>query len=203
MKTRKLIFLDLIVLVIMMALVKTCNNNIEFVRVFSGMNTHRSDDIYEDVILVKNTPKDPIERSKMMINYFDSVGLSIDDISEVSGIKEYSIDFHKLTLSTIIYFVKGKETFFYNENKTYIGSVNIWCCRDCTKRCKPDCTEHRIVILRNLETAIDYEYTGPDLLMMTLFSECRSNINEDDEKNDELLRYYMELRNKKKNKNNI
>jgi hypothetical protein len=139
-------------------------------------------------------PESRIEQSKMMITYYDSVGLTIKNLSKISGTKEYAMRFYKSTLGSRRYFVKGKGD-FYNGNKTFMGSIWIWCCGR-------DCTEHRVVIIRNLETATDYEHNGPDLVSTTLFSEC-SYIDNNDEKNDELVRYYQELRNKKKAKNNI
>jgi len=174
-----------------------CNNNVEFMCTYSGRITQGFDDssFYYETILVKNMPKNKIEQSKTMIAYFDSVGFTINTLSRMSGIKYYSMDFYKSTSATIGYFVKGEPDLYkYNANKTYFGAVTIM-------RCKSDSTKWSVQIIRNLGTARDYEHDGPDLSRTILLNGCRSYIH-DDEKNDELLRYYMELRNKKKNKSN-
>jgi len=177
------------------------NSKTEFTLADSGINNNNQQPCYDETVLVKNIPKNRIELSKMMISYYDSVGLSIKDFSEMYRINSYHMRFFKSTFMTIRYFVKKKpmsqRLYTYTEEKTYLGTINIW-------RCKPDSTKYRLVILRNLETATDYEYNGPDVASTTLFSECRSHIKynyNDDEKSEELVKYYKELTNKKKKPN--
>jgi hypothetical protein len=180
----------------LMLLFVVCNNNVEFKWASGGRVTQSFDSsTYSETILVKNMPKNKIKQSKTMVAYFDSVGRSINDLTRMSGIEYYSMSFYKSTFATRRYFVKrDPNAHTYNGNKTYLGSVVIM-------SCKCDSAKWNIHVLRNLGTAREYEYNGPDLAMTTLFDECRSYIP-DDEKNEELVRYYMELRNRRKTENN-
>jgi len=183
----KLMFLSTLILLFVL-----CSNNVEFMWIGGGILPQGFDSsFYNETILVKNMPRNKIEQSKTMMAYFDSVGLTINALSKMSRIKHYSMDFYKSTSATIRYFVKEEPNLYtYNGNKTYLGGVTM-------RRCKIDSTKWDVQILRNLGTAKDYKHNGPDMSRIMLLNECRSYIH-DDERNDELLRYYMELKNKKR-----
>jgi hypothetical protein len=174
------------------------NDNVKFTWIDGGLELQNNDSSsYDETILVKNIPRNRIKQSKMMIAYFDSVGFTLNDLSKMSGVINYTMSFYKSTSATIRYFVKKEPNLYtYNGNKTFLGYVAIG-------RCENDSTKWNVRILRNLETAgKDYEYSGPNMSRTMLLDECNSYIP-DDEKNNELVRYYQELRNKKKAKNNI
>jgi len=188
---RYLMFLGMLMLLFVV-----CDNNVEFTRTDGGIVPQGFDSsFYLETILVKNMPKNKIKKSKIMITYFDSVGFTINDLSKMYRIKYYNMSFYKSIDATIRYFVKREpDLHTYNGNKTYLGAVTVM-------RCKSDSTKWSVQISRNLGTARDYEHNGPNLSKTVLLNECNSYIH-DDEKNDDLVRYYMELRNKKK-KNNM
>jgi hypothetical protein len=117
-----------------------------------------------------------------------------------------TMGFYKSTPATIKYLVKKEPNLYtfvkkepkkykYNGNTTYLGYVAI-------VRCEDDSSKWNVSISRNLGTAIEYESNGPNTSVTMLFNECSSDFYAS-EKNDELVRYYMELRNKKRTQNNI
>ncbi|MCY6314074.1 hypothetical protein OXV63_03140 [Bacteroides fragilis] len=51
--------------------------------------------IYTEEILVAHPPKDTLERMKMMINYYDTAGVSLADLKKQGDITYYLWDFRK------------------------------------------------------------------------------------------------------------
>jgi hypothetical protein len=115
---------SLMLLCIITPLFAACNNEAEFTRIIEGRTwgLQRSDSSYyrEDVLvknISRNKPHD-VEQSKMMIAYFDSVGLSIDYLSsEMPEIKLYRMSFYKSTHATRKYFVEKKRFLLIMEMK--------------------------------------------------------------------------------------
>jgi hypothetical protein len=146
-------------------------------------------------------PKDHLERCKIIIAYVDSVGLSINDLSKMPGIKYYCVSFYKQTPTTIRYFIKkdhsGRDA-FRDAYRDGIGTIFM-------RRCEDDSTRWEVRIRKNLGMA-DLRYDGyPNTVEIMLFDECRPRVPIYDvyEKNEELVKYYMGLRNKKNPPNNI
>jgi hypothetical protein len=106
--------INLISLSVTVALFMVCSSDVEKITV------GRMEDWYIERTLVKNIPRNKVRQSKIMINYFDSVGLTINDILEMPGIKNYTMDFFKLTNVTRRYFIEKRGS-TYNGNKTYLG----------------------------------------------------------------------------------
>nr|DAK58821.1 MAG TPA: hypothetical protein [Caudoviricetes sp.] len=56
--------------------------------------------IYTEDILVAHPPKDTLERMKMMINYYDTAGVSLVDLKKQGDITFYYMGFSKNTCAT-------------------------------------------------------------------------------------------------------
>lgn len=56
--------------------------------------------IYTEDILVAHSPKDTLERMKMMINYYDTAGVSLVDLEKQGDITFYYMGFSKNTCAT-------------------------------------------------------------------------------------------------------
>jgi hypothetical protein len=104
-------------------------------------------------------------------------------------VKFYAMHFFKSTRATRKHFVEKKKVFTYNGNETYLGSVTLW-------RCKDDSTKWRIRITRNLGTADSFDHQGPAIKYEFLQNECDHDWYEAN-KNNELVKYYMGLREKR------
>jgi hypothetical protein len=178
----------------------TYNSNIEFTRIIEGRTwgLQPSDSsYYRERVLVRNISRNKphdLEQSKIMIAYFDSVGLSIDDLLKMPEIKYYYMSFYKSTYATRKHFVKGKKVSTYNGNKTYLGVVSM-------TRCNDDSTKWRVRISRNLGTEDDYDKIGPKTKDEFLQNECDPEYDpywREVNKDNELVKYYMELREKRK-----
>jgi hypothetical protein len=177
-----------------------CNNDAEFTRIIEGRTwgLQPSDSSwYEERVLVRNISRNKphdLEQSKMMITYFDSIGLSIDDLLKMPEIRYYSMYFYKSTYATRKHFVKGKKVSTYNGNKTYLGVVSM-------ARCKDDFTKWKVIIDRNLGTSDSFDKIGPDTKDEFLYNECDREYDpywREVNKDNELVKYYMELRDKRK-----
>ena len=174
-----------------------CDNNVEFTRIIVGTDSCS----YMERVLVKNIPRNNVIQSKIMISYFDSIGLSINNLVESPEIKYYHIFFYKSTDETRRYFIDKNFSVAYDGNETYLGSIGVL-------RCKRDSTKWKIEISRNLGTAENYDIQGPQTEEQYLQNECDSIWYRHDkhdnlvtyygvDKNNELVKYYMELKNKK------
>jgi len=186
----------LVLLCIITLLYTACNNSVEFTRVIEGRVCLQPDSCfyYEERVLVKNIPQNDVEQSKIMIAYFDSVGLSLNELLKKPEIKYYYMNFYKSTYATRRYFVKmngipKKEHDTYNGNETDLGYIYMG-------RCVGDSTKWKIKIGRNLGTADNYDWQGADIESVFLQNECVPNWD-DANKNNDLVKYYMELKNKK------
>jgi hypothetical protein len=200
---KKTIIISCLVLSIIISLFFANANYVEFTRIIEGKvapSYPPDSSWYFETILVKNMPKDHLERCKIMIAYVDSVGLNISDLSKMPGIKHYCVSFYKQTPTTIRYFIKKDHSGRYalrDAERDEIGTIFI-------SRCDDDSTKWRGKIRKSLGMA-DLRQDGyPKGVNIMLFDECKRRIPEYvyDEKNEELVRYYMELRNRRKTENN-
>lgn len=81
--------------------------------------------IYTEDILVAHPPKDTLERMKMMINYYDTAGLSLADLKKQGDITFYYMGFSKNTCATRKFHLEKQRNVECNSNETYIGSIGI------------------------------------------------------------------------------
>jgi hypothetical protein len=122
----------------------------------------------------------------------------------MSGIKRYGVFFYKKTHHTVNYVIKAIRSgryAFRDLTREKIGTMHMG-------RCDDDSAKWKVEVTKSLGKTNLYEHGYPKTVDIMLFNECRSSIPEyyypeRHEKNDELVRYYMELKNKKKTKNNI
>jgi hypothetical protein len=174
------------------ALGVACNTDAEFTRITVGQIGADEDfPYYLERVLVENISRNKphdLEQSKMMIAYFDSAGLSVNELLEMPEIKFYSMSFYKSTHETRKLFVEKKRVSTYNGNKTHLGSVIIRRCEEPTK--------WRIRITRNLGTADSFDHQGQAIKYEFLQNECDHDWYEAN-KDNELVKYYMELREKR------
>ena len=152
-------------------------------------------------------PKDTLEQSKIMIAYFDSVGLSKNYLSsKMPEIRYYSMFFYKSTYITRRHFIEQGKYWVENKrvpsavhrrsfdgNKTYLGNILM-------VHCKDDATKWRVLISRRFRTYEFLKGEGFYVRNALLLNECSYNWYEsekDKERGKVLVEYYMELRNKK------
>jgi len=172
----------------------TCDNEIEFTRITLGktwMGKPSDSSYYFEDILVRNISRNKpydVGQSKMMIAYYDSVGLSIDELLKMPEIKHYWMYFCISTYATRRYFIEKKGD-TYDGNETGLGYIYIG-------RCKEDSTKWKITIGRNLGTADDFDKVGGNSTSEFLQNEYDSGWYEAN-KDNELVKYYMGLRGKK------
>jgi hypothetical protein len=179
------------------------NNDAEFTRITKVRlcgSQYNDNPWCDEEVLVKNIginkPNDA-KQSKVMIAYFDSAGLSKNYLSKMPEIKHYSMSFYRSTHATRRHFLEKKKVSTYNGNKTYLGYIHIG-------RCEDDSTKWKINISRNLGTADDYDKQGADTKNELLYNECKPYWYENPNwyeanKDNELVKYYMGLRGKRKN----
>ena len=169
-------------------LLLTCNNgsnNVEFMphiqRKICDPYGCRS---YVEDVLVKNMPKNKLEQSKIMIAYFDSVGLSIDDlVTKMPEVNLYIMFFYKST-NAKYYVVKN--------NETSLGTVALNCCKD-------DTTRWEVTINRPIP-GVYYEDGDYRNETVVLLNPCEPIHPYWATENRELENYYNELRDKRNNK---
>ena len=157
-----------------------------------GLDTHRTDSTYwyiED-ILVAHPPKDTLERMKMMINYYDTAGVSLADLKKQGDITYYFMGFSKNTCATRKVHLEKQRNVECNSNETYIGDI-------CIVRMEESPDKWKIEISYNLGTEPDADYIGPKLKYYILYDERDSNFYEK-HKYDEIVRYYHELQKRKR-----
>jgi len=126
----------------------------------------------------------------MMIAYYDSAGLSIDELLKMPEIKHYYMNFYISTYATRRYFIEKKGD-TYDGNETDLGLIYVG-------RCKDDSTKWEIKIGRNLgveNKADDYDKQGGQSTREFLQNECSPGWYEDN-KDNELVKYYTGLRDK-------
>ena len=160
----------------------------KFTHITVGTNINNSSK-FTETVLVKNVPKNTLKQSKIMIAYFEDKGISIDELSSMPDIKFYEMEFYRSTATTRKYHAKNNPRYRPNENRTYLGSLNTWQCRD-------DSTQWKIHISRNLGAI--YEDGSPRSQYFRLYNDCDPYSFTNDE-NYELAAYYMELLEKRKN----
>jgi hypothetical protein len=127
-----------------------------------------------------------------MINYFDSVGLSIDDLSQMPEIGYYCVYFYKSTPATRKLFIEKKKISEGKDkacvpNEEYLGDIYA-------VRCKNDPAKWKIGFARNIEPTAGCDHTSLDIQDVYLQNDCdpawyRAN------KDSALVKYYMGLGN--------
>jgi hypothetical protein len=180
----------------------------EFTRFIDGITGMLKRDnliLYSERVLVKNVPKNGLNQYKMMIAYFDSVGLSISELSEMPGIKYYDMWFYKSTYASKKYFTEKREyrrseTYDHIAPYVYLGHISMF-------HCGLDSIKWVIKISRKIGIDDD-DYAINESTILS--NQCGANIGGAEERdellgnfigrakeNDELVRYYMELKDKK------
>jgi hypothetical protein len=176
----------------MVLLLTACINEVEF-------------EEFGSIILVRNMPKDQLEKSKIMIAYYNSVGLSCSEFIDQYLDKDvYIMSFLKSTRATLKYNnkvernllkglppprvrqLRGSETQF--RKKSYLGRIRM-------SRCENDSTKCMISIF--VDTGVSEDgWLQTDRTV--LFNECDDGRywNKVDYDN-ELVKYFMELRSKR------
>ena len=145
--------------------------------------------IYTEEILVAHPSKDTLECMKMMINYYDTAGVSLADLKRQGDITFYYMGFEKNTCATRKFHLEKQRNVECNSNETYIGAISIAPIRE-----SPD--KWKISISYNLGTEPDADYIGPKIKEYILYDERDSDFYEK-HKDDEIVRYYHELQERK------
>ena len=165
-----------------------------FIHINKGksLNINRRDStyIYTENILVTHPPKDTLERMKMMINYYDTAGVSLADLKKQGDITYYFMGFSKNTCATRKVHLEKQRNVECNSNETYIGAISIAPIRE-----SPD--KWKIGISYNLGTEPDADYIGCKTKNYILYDESGSYFYEK-HKDDEIVRYYHELQERKR-----
>lgn len=105
-----------------------CNSKPEFTRIIDGKSevSPTSDGLfYGETILVKHAPTDTLELLKMMIAYYDSVGISLPELKQRGDLADYSMDFVKDTRATRKHYLIKEKDVQTNPNETYIGYIIV------------------------------------------------------------------------------
>lgn len=147
--------------------------------------------IYTEDILVAHPPKDTLERMKMMINYYDTAGVSLVDLKKQGDITFYYMGFSKNTCATRKFHLEKQRNVKCNDNETYIGSIGI------VRSMEGSPDKWKISISYNLGTEPDADYIGCKTKDYILYDERDSNFYER-HKDDEIVRYYHELQERKR-----
>ena len=147
--------------------------------------------IYTEDILVAHPPKDTLERMKMMINYYDTAGVSLADLKKQGDITYYFMGFSKNTCATRKFHLEKQRNVKCNDNETYIGSIGI------VRSMEGSPDKWKISISYNLGTEPDADYIGPKIKEYILYDERDSDFYEK-HKDDEIVRYYHELQKRKR-----
>ncbi len=145
--------------------------------------------IYTENILVAHPPKDTLERMKMMINYYDTAGVSLADLKKQGDITFYYMGFSKNTCATRKFYLEKQRNVECNSNETYIGSICIAPIAE-----SPD--KWKISISYNLGTEPDADYIGCKTKHYILYDESGSYYEK--HKDHEIVRYYRELQERKR-----
>ena len=164
-----------------------------FIHITEGKNLdiHRIDSTYyTENILVAHPPKDTLERMKMMINYHDTAGLSLADLKKRGDITFYYMGFAKNTCATRKFYLEKQVHVKCNHNETSIGDI-------CIVRMEESPDKWKIEISYNLGTEPDADYIGTKSKEYILYDERDSNFYES-HKDDEIVRYYRELQERKR-----
>ena len=147
--------------------------------------------IYTEDILVAHPPKDTLERMKMMINYYDTAGVSLVDLKKQGDITFYYMGFSKNTCATRKFHLEKQRNVKCNDNETYIGSIGI------VRSMEGSPDKWKISISYNLGTETDADYIGCKTKDYILYDERDSNFYER-HKDDEIVRYYHQLQERKR-----
>lgn len=153
-----------------------CNSTPEFTRIIDGKDKVglTSDGLfYGETILVKHTPKDTLERIRMMIAYYDSVGMSLSELKRRGDIAHYSMEFVKDTRSTRKRYLKKEKYVQTNPNETYIGYIIVFQMDENKYIAKvlSDSAKWKVEAYINLGDDPDAEYTGVHFRSYLLYDE--------------------------------
>lgn len=173
-----------IVFLISALLLVACNSTPEFTRIINGkdkVGPTSNGLFYGETILVRHTPKDRLDRMKMMIAYYDSVGMHLSELKRRGDIAHYSMQFVKDTRATRKLYLKrdtlasGREITDVetDPNETYIGYIIVFQ-MDKDKHISEvlsDSAKWAIETYINLGDNPDAEYTGVNLRNYLLYDE--------------------------------
>ena len=134
-------------------------------------------------------PKDTLERMKMMINYYDTAGVSLADLKKQGDITFYYMGFSKNTCATRKFYLEKQRNVECNSNETYIGDI-------CIVRMEESPDKWKISISYNLGTEPDADYIGCKTKHYILYDESGSYYEK--HKDHEIVRYYRELQERKR-----
>jgi len=178
-------------------------SNVEYTKIVKGKNKGANRDgdsiYYNEYVLVRNAPKNDFEQSKMMLTYFDNAGSSPDDISRMPGITDYYMSFYKSTYASRKYFIEASK-YWAEKTRTpdswskgfdeivpevYLGTIHIFRC---------DSSPVKWVIEFYRKTGISEDGWIVDEATI-LQNECGTHFDYA-KKNEELVKYYIELKEK-------
>lgn len=148
------------------------------------------DSNYFESILVTHTPIDTMEQIKMMLNYYDSVGMVLAELKVRNDINYYAMGFWRNTYATRKFYLDNDITMMCNRNKTSIGAVCLWNTKELGK-CKRS-GKWKIDVSINLGTEPDADYIGTNTRSYLLLDESDPDWWENN-KNDELVQYFRKL----------
>ena len=163
-----------------------CNSTPEFTRVIDGKDVGfpMSTGLwYSEIILVKHTPRDTLERIKMMIAYYDSVGMSLSELKQRGDILGYIMTFWKDTRVTRAYFWETARlerpywSRFHSEpdpNETLIGDISAFQLDDKNRyiaKVLSDSAKWGIDLDLNLGDEPDAKYIGANYRCYPLYDE--------------------------------
>lgn len=173
-----------IVILISALLLVACNSTPEFTRIINGkdkIGLTSKGLFYGETILVRHTPKDTLDRIKMMIAYYDSVGMHLPELKKRGDLTTYSMDFVKDTRATRKLYLKrdtlasGREVTDVetDPNETFIGYIIIFQ-MDEDKHISETLSNSARWIIKvyiNRGDDPDAEYTGVNLRRYPLYDE--------------------------------
>jgi len=150
---------------------------------------------YYEYIIIDNAPKskpgnkDLLKR--LMILHYLQLTSSADSLSVYSDLDAAGCVFLRSTRSTREYYIEGKIHYYSKtqavDHETYVGIIRM-------DRCEYDNTKRMVTISVHLGTeSIEFKERGPNLETDTLLNECSSSWYVRN-KDNELVKYFMELR---------
>lgn len=164
-----------ILIVISALLLMACSSTPEFTRIIRGKartGTLSDSLIYQEVILVNNTPKDTLKQIKMLIAYYDSMGISLHELKQRGDLGGYSMFFVKDTKDTRKLYLEDKKDIQTNPNKTHIGSISVFRTDEGGDLSMIlDSTKWKFSVYINIGNDPDAEYTGVNIRCYPLYDE--------------------------------
>ena len=147
-----------------------CNSTPEFTRVITWNIS--TDSYYGETILVKHVPKDTLKQIKMMIAYYDSVGIGLPELKRRGDITMSGMWFIKDTRTTRRRYLEKEKDVQTNPNKTFIGKILLFQIDDKDEiNFSQDSARWKVEAYINLGDDPDAEYTGVHFRSYLLYDE--------------------------------